>query len=449
MKHKVASGTMLQLLLLGMLTLAFNIQPASAGGTVYIRPDGTVEGTDEIERDGDIYIFTGNITGSIVVERDDIVVDGEGYTVQGTRGGSGIDLSGRSNVTIRNTRINLFHYGIRLFFSSNCSILGNTLRHNNYSIGLGHSSNNSVLGNNITENDWAGLMVEDSSNHNTVSRNNITKTRGAGLQLEDSSNYNTISGNNITNNGGEGIWHSFFSSYTKISGNNITDNGSGISFYFSSNCSISGNNLADNWYGIMLRYSSNHNTVSRNNITNSRYYGILVDFHASSNSVYHNVFVDNAVHVGMEWGENLANVWDDGYPSGGNYWSDYTAAYPDAKEIDDSGIWDTPYVIDENNQDNYPLIEPWSPIPETIEELKNEIEELGSEGQIDNQGIVNGLIAKLNAVQKLVEKGKTDEAKKILVNSFIRQIQNLSGIHMTVEVADILTKSAEYILSQL
>jgi hypothetical protein len=30
--------------------------------------------------------------------------------------------------------------------------------------------------------------------------------------------------------------------------------------------------------------------------------------------------------------------------------------YPDASEINDSGLWDTPYFIDESNQDNYPVI---------------------------------------------------------------------------------------------
>jgi hypothetical protein len=40
----------------------------------------------------------------------------------------------------------------------------------------------------------------------------------------------------------------------------------------------------------------------------------------------------------------------------GNYWSDYEEKYPDTAEIDGSGIWGTPYVIDENNQDNYPII---------------------------------------------------------------------------------------------
>jgi len=44
----------------------------------------------------------------------------------------------------------------------------------------------------------------------------------------------------------------------------------------------------------------------------------------------------------------------------GNYWSDYEEGYPDAEELAGSGVWNTPYVIDEYNQDNYPLVNPWS-----------------------------------------------------------------------------------------
>ncbi len=81
--------------------------------------------------------------------------------------------------------------------------------------------------------------------------------------------------------------------------------------------------------------------------------------------------------------------------------------------------------------------------------MKTEIEELGLEGEIDNQGIVKSLIAKLNVAQKLVDKGKIDEAKSTLEDDFIPQVQGLTSIHITVEAADILIQSAEYILSHL
>jgi len=57
------------------------------------------------------------------------------------------------------------------------------------------------------------------------------------------------------------------------------------------------------------------------------------------------------------------NIWDDGYPSGGNYWSDYTGvdlkSGPSQDQPGSDGIGDTAYVIDANNQDNYPLIYPY------------------------------------------------------------------------------------------
>jgi hypothetical protein len=56
----------------------------------------------------------------------------------------------------------------------------------------------------------------------------------------------------------------------------------------------------------------------------------------------------------------FANVWDDGYPSGGNYWSDYngTDLYsgPYQNQTGSDRIGDTPYVADANNTDRYPLM---------------------------------------------------------------------------------------------
>jgi hypothetical protein len=48
---------------------------------------------------------------------------------------------------------------------------------------------------------------------------------------------------------------------------------------------------------------------------------------------------------------NSVNFWDSGYPSGGNYWSNYTGV-----DADNDGIGDEPYTIDANNTDRYPLV---------------------------------------------------------------------------------------------
>jgi len=147
--------------------LAVNIQPVKASGTIYIRADGSVEGTDKISTvDNITYTFTDNIYDSIVVERDNIVADGAGYTLQGTGSGYGINLSGRSNVTLRNMEINAFNIGVYLNSSSDYNtISGNYITNNMYGVFLFYSSDNTVSGNNITNNNEYGVYLSDSTSN--------------------------------------------------------------------------------------------------------------------------------------------------------------------------------------------------------------------------------------------------------------------------------------------
>jgi parallel beta-helix repeat protein len=98
--------------------------------------------------------------------------------------------------------------------------------------------------------------------------------------------------------------------------------------------------------------TSRYNRIFENDMLCSLY-GIVLRGSSSNNSIFHNNFVGNQQHVSTD---NSYNQWDDGYPSGGNYWSDYKEKYPEASETDNSGIWNIPYIIDSNNVDHYPLI---------------------------------------------------------------------------------------------
>jgi len=343
MKIRSVSGIVLTLLITGVLTLTFDVQPVNASGTIHIRADGSVDPPTAsiMSADKITYTLTSNIYEGIDIERDNIVVDGAGYFVQGyvvPEVGApypfGIQLTGRSNITIKNIEIKAFGCGIYLSDSANNSIFRNKITTNNDGIQLFGSSNNNIHENDITDNDL-GMSFSHSSDNN-VSRNNITNN-AYGVMLERSSN-NSIAANNLIDATG-GIYISR-SSDNSISMNNIAANNDfGIGLDDSSNNIIWGNNITDNGYGWYMGYPCEG-------------YGIRLTI-SSDNTIYHNNFVNNTQQVDSD---GSVNTWDYGYPSGGNYWSDYNGT-----DADGDGIGDTPYVIDENNQDNNPLMEQWSP----------------------------------------------------------------------------------------
>jgi parallel beta-helix repeat protein len=359
---KIVSGTMLTLLLIGMLTVAFDIQPVKASGTIYVRADGSVDQpTAPIQRNGDIYTLTGNITSDadgIIIEADNITLDGTGFSIQGTGSGAGIRLSGRSNVTVKNTTVISFFDGIDLISASRVTLIGNNITANIwYSIYLGSFSyDNGICGNSIA-NSRHGIYLLDS--YNTIISGNALTNNEWGIRLGYSSN-NGIIGNNITANNDDGIWFDR-SSNNSICENNIMNNSDGILLVVSSNNSISGNNIMNNQNGIWFYISSNNNSVSGNNITANNQNGIILE-QSSDNSVYHNNLKENVQQVDVE-SPSYPNGWDNGYPSGGNYWSDYTGVDcykgPYQNETGSDGIGDTPYIIDENNTDPYPLMKPY------------------------------------------------------------------------------------------
>jgi parallel beta-helix repeat protein len=204
-----------------------------------------------------------------------------------------------------------------------------------------------------------GILLAYTTN-STITKNEITDNSICGIQLYGSPD-NTVSGNNITNDG-DGIWLEFSSNCT-ISGNNMTNNLYGIWLGSSSNCTISGNNITANHYygnggGISVMYS-NYSTISGNNIKNNDY-GIVMDS-SSNNKICHNNFVNNTAQTFFTLS---INAWDDGYPSGGNYWDDYSGEdsfkglYQN--ETGSDGIGDSPYIIYESIIDKYPLVAPWT-----------------------------------------------------------------------------------------
>jgi hypothetical protein len=248
-----------------------NFTPVLPSDNIIIETDGTVVGTDKIVRNGEIYTFTGNVSGTktvqgnihsnmscaLAVYRSNIIIDGAGFTLQGN-GITGIDISNGVcqkpseqevwNVTIKNLRITNCSIGIRCDFGGNHTFYGNYI------------SNDFVTQNETGNLSWESLGIA--------------------------------------------LWGS--------SGNNIT------------HCTIGGSPA------IYMHFACSGNMVTENNIV---------------------------------FGADLAISGDETFDR--NYWSDYLTRYPNASEVDSSGVWDMPYAFADSTdfenrifQDNHPLMSP-------------------------------------------------------------------------------------------
>ena len=323
---------------------------------------------------------------------------------------NGIRVSGgsTSNVIVENTVLeSQLYQGIGVWDSSDNSILNNTIRRNNNGVYLGQSSGNNVSGNEITDSvNYHGISLYRADS-NVMMGNHIYNVWQDGLYMETSSGnriyeniihdnengiymydcwMNEISKNNITGNS-DGIY-THRSMMTEIILNNISENSMGIRLYNNSNDAIvvgniltlnlwsgittwlsdqivmSSNEISKHLNGGVTLLNSSNVTISENNLTGNGLYG--VDIWTSRDvSVYNNNFIGHVDHAIDDGGSE--NRWDDGYPSGGNYWDDYMGndyfSGPSQDQPGSDYIGDEPYVIDSDSQDNYPLAHPFGLFP--------------------------------------------------------------------------------------
>jgi parallel beta-helix repeat protein len=230
----------------------------------------------------------------------------------------------------------------------------NNIWGNDEGILVGSTSKPNLIKNNLIKDNNLGIYISSTSGI-TVIRNNITSSNVHGIRLYYGPN-NRIMANDISNNNADGISVGAQSHSNKIIYNNLySNNNDGISLRASNN-NIKNNFIDSNTrYGIYVDSNTdNHiigNTVSYND------YGIYLQS-SSDNQIYHNNILNNTNQAY----DDGSNIWNDNYPSGGNHWSDYSGIDLNSTPSQDvppaDGIGDTPYVIDFNSQDNYPLMDP-------------------------------------------------------------------------------------------
>jgi len=386
MNKKTVSGMMLTLLLIGMLTLAFNIQTVKSGPKTWtVNDDGPADFPSIQEAidsplvvDGDIiYVHNGTYYEHLVVDkavsligetRDSTVIDGSKTDIVVRVRADYVTIT---NFTIRNSRCSYADdSSIYIYGYSHNTVKGNMFAENFVSIYLNNAHSNIICNNEVTAAfQWYTIWLRR-SNHNVVEKNLITNNRGSGISLW-ASNWNTINGNNVTGirtlptANGVGIVLYAGSHSNVVSNNWLAYNRySGLSLMQSEGNIIQKNIMESNDLGIYSWQSSN-NTIHRNTVSNNDWSGIYL-YQSNENSIYHNNFLHNRIIIHSAYD----NTWDDGYPSGGNYWSDYNGSDfyggPHQNETGYDWIGDSPYVIGEDNQDNYPLMDLFVPEKDEI-----------------------------------------------------------------------------------
>jgi parallel beta-helix repeat protein len=287
---------------------------------------------------------------------DNITVEGNTYV-------NILSLYGNDDSNVLNNTFNpVGSYALVLYGVFNSHVTGNTISDSEYGIHAEATANNTIAHNVITGNSY-GIYFNRSS-FNTVQNNTVFSIRDA-LVLEEQCQGNTIVNNTALSGLRSGVRLTDSESNT-LSYNTVSGGLFGVRLSGSNYNQLENNTIIDSSFGVSSL--SAFNTIANNTLSNN---GVGITLHVGGNRVYHNSFIDNVVQANDFSG---GNSWDNGYPSGGNYWSDYSGIDirngPNQDMVGSDGMGDTPYyIVPAWISDRYPLMLPFAannPLPPTL-----------------------------------------------------------------------------------
>jgi parallel beta-helix repeat protein len=214
-----------------------------------------------------------------------------------------------------------------------------------------HGQNINVTDNIIISDDFGIRVV--GAREVTLAHNDIPHTGDTSIVVFDSSKVSVFENVMTASGGGVGIDNSTESIFWS---NTILSSLAGIFVGESCGNTVFGNNVSSRSLTGLSISSCFNNSFFDNYVSSNSQYGLFI-WNSYNNSVFHNCFLGNGSHV---LNVNSTNSWDDGYPSAGNFWSNYAGVDsecgPNQNQPGSDGIGDTPHVIDSTNRDNYPLM---------------------------------------------------------------------------------------------
>lgn len=236
-----------------------------------------------------------------------------------------------TNITVQNINVSRNGQGVLLAFTNSSTIENFKATKNDYGMQILYCFNNTIANSTFADNNEDGITVDHSSARNTFNQNTLRNNHYA-MRLVHKTDENYIMSSLLTNNT-IGLWI-----YSYCNGNMIAN-------------SI----LTNNTIGISMARACTNSTIIQNLLSNNTV-GIRLDY-CLNNLIYGNNFTSNIVNA---LSSNSTNTWNTNYPIGGNHWNSYVdidqyrGTYQN--ETGSDGIWDHPYVMDESNRDNYPII---------------------------------------------------------------------------------------------
>jgi len=378
-------------------TIQDGVNAVAEGGTVHVKP-GTYYEHVSINKPltlaGTILrkcIIDGSGVGTVVGVTDTQGVKISGFTIQ--HGGTSFPEAGillwnadRSKLANLDVRSN-GGYGIFTQYSEYVVIADvNTHSNGAEGIALGQSPSHSIIRGVNSYSNLQGITVYDGPTNVTIKDCNVYSNTQNGIILGWTSN-GLVSNCRAWSNGFTGINLEASSSSTVENcisksngyhgigiavcwgGNTITcsqafnNQYSGLYLGAADGCTIEkcvssfngeGISLWDGFWGIVGR-----NNVITENVVSKNGVGMRINAPCQYNSIYHNKFLSNK---NQALDDGVGNLWDNGYPSGGNYWSDYNGrdrySGPGQNLPGRDGIGDISYVIlgTAGSTDRYPLI---------------------------------------------------------------------------------------------